>query len=264
MIKIISVAFILFSYAHIVMAELNCKLVSTSTTEIKLGIPQNFKLVFWPKQEFHLAAFQDQNKVETLLIESFYINKIDDTKISENNEQAAVINLEVVPLKPFDTKIFPIYTDSQNNCLMKLENVEFQQEKIEPQIIILEQKTDPLPGESQRLFWAVLVLILVILISVLIFFGQKIIKQNKAKHRLAIRIEYFKHLFEKAENRKDYEKIYAVRDEWLSLLDCEHQQKDLDAFFAAVNLYQYQKEWSEIEFKRCTEAFCKIKEVWNG
>lgn len=264
MIKIISIVFLLLNCPSTAWSELNCKLVSADKNELKLGAPISIKFVFWPKEEFHLAAFQEQNKNESDLLGAFYINQITSTKVSEYNEQAVVIDLEIVPLKAFDVNIMPMYSDSSNSCMVQLENIKFGKQKEKPEITIIDQKSEPLSGKSRKLLWSFLSVVIIFVLALLILIGKRVISKNKMKHRIALRKDYFKHLFASAEHREDYEKIYAIREEWIDLINSDNHKKDIEVFFAAVNLYQYQKEWKEKELNRCRDAFSKIRGVWNG
>jgi len=256
---IVPIFFLYFSSLH---AELNCQLEVPSKEVLALGMPVELQIVFWPKEEFSIDSFRQSNRDGAELVSSFYINQTYSVKPSVNNEQAVVISLEVVPIKAFDTKILPMYSDGINSCLLKLENVTFSTEKIKPQIVILAQPSDPLPGKTKNILYSFISILVLFLIVALAYLGRRFFIKKRASQRLQLRKDFFRHLFKNAKSREEFEKLYVLRDEWLKLLPAENS--DIYGFFTILNKIQYQKSWSEQELEQCEEAFGKIREVWNA
>ena len=256
---IFSICFFLLNNAQ---AGLSCKLTNKAHGKIAIGTPVELELVFWPKSEFDLNAFQTKNVHGEMLIDSFFINKLSPTQISKYNEQAVVIKIEVVPLKAFDTKVLPMYVDEANNCMMEVESVSFISEKIDPKIVIISQPFDALPGTSYQWIVWVMSVFTVFLLVVLGIVIKKIILRRREKLKIELRREYFSHLFLNAESRLDFEKIYVMREEWEYLL--ESVDNGVRDFYLTLNKYQFQQEWSDEELEECILAFSKIREIWHA
>ncbi len=247
--------FVIFITA--VRAEVNCQ-IHFVEPKVMLGVPVDAQLIVWPKESVDqekLASFLAQSNS---LVDTFYINSRGKIKISENNSDALVVDLELVLIKLFDPKILPLFSDGSNSCTIEWRNLELINKKVKPQLTIINQHANPLPEERNpwRFLFYFLAIVLTILIAYLLF---KWWKKREREKKIALRKEYFSTLFANALEREDYERIYKMRDEWIPLLQGELSSTAINEFFRVINDLQYKKEWSPEELAECQQSFKKLK-----
>jgi hypothetical protein len=259
MMKLFAIVTLLWTVSFSLLAEeggLNCRLRTIAEAKsYLLGEPLDMELVLWPKQALQLGALLKQLSPGSLLVDSFYINKIAEVKKSENNVDAVVLKLEVVPLKPFDIAIMPFYTDGTNSCTLEIKGFSFVSEKIKPQISILEQPSDPLPTPS-RLWLQIVIGLLVVLILLGIAWGvYKFWQRKREREKITLRKEYFKTLIENAKSRREIERFYLLRDEWEKLI-CS--KNGVEEFYSKITPILYKKEWSDGELDSVSHSLEKL------
>lgn len=105
--------------------------------------------------------------------------------------------------------------------------------------------------------------LVMMIILPLVVVGSKLIKlsierRNELKKR-QVRADELIALWSKTKERDEFEEIFALKDEYLKLIDMN--EREFKKFMQAINKYQYQRDWSEVEFKVLVELKNKTGEL---
>lgn len=106
----------------------------------------------------------------------------------------------------------------------------------------------------------VVVALVCFVLMLLLFWKRKNIKSLIQKFKsdpVAIATKKYKGIFLQATSRQDYEKIYALRNEWLQLIAV--QAPAYKEFFSKMEQHQYKKSWNDEELSEIQNCFDVIR-----
>lgn len=208
-------------------------------------------LKLWPVEN---ADFDELKKLQDkVLFNTFYLTEIQSLKTSENNA-------DVVEMKAwFIVKANDKLADQPLNYKGRTIFIPAPKVKIEK-----ASESDDYYVMNQSTSYAVASkIIFIIAFIVLLLFA--IIKRENIKTWLkkfkndpkSIAERKFKELFQKASSREEFERIYALRKEWLELI--EEKAPAYQEFFKVMNQHQYKKSWGSEELSDVQSCFDIIR-----
>lgn len=98
------------------------------------------------------------------------------------------------------------------------------------------------------------------ILMLLLFWKRKIIKsliQKFKSNPVAAATKKYKEMFLQAATRQDYERIYALRNDWLQLIVV--QAPAYKEFFSKMEQHQYKKSWNNEELSEVQNCFDVIR-----
>jgi hypothetical protein len=203
-------------------------------------------LKIWPIENADLDEFK---KIEgTSLYSALEIEQVNSVANSENNADVVEIKATAIITNfPDITQSFINYKNTKIKILSPEYKIISIQEKKED-FYILDQSSI---GNKKNI---ALILSIVAIAIALFFIIKKVMRPKDPKFEIR---KSFQNIFNNANERKDFENIYASRSDWViyALAETQHH-KD---FFRSMELHQYKKEWSSEELTEIKNSFEHIK-----
>jgi hypothetical protein len=237
-----TILFCLFSVvsAQEIKSELR---ILPEALEYREGDLVEIDLKIWPIEN---ADFEEFRKIEGVtLFNALDITQVSSVENSPNNADVVIIKAIAVVLKePDASSAFIQYKN--NNIAVAPQHFKLIPLKVKSEeFYILDQSI------SRRYLVPAMLAFLVVIITVGIMYRRKYLaqKNNKKDPR-----EEYKKLFLSAEDRTQFEEVYARRKEWVPLLTAEtiaHRE-----FFKVMEMHQYKQDWDadeKIEVKNSFE-----------
>ena len=188
-------------------------------------------LKIWPIENADLEEFK---KIEgSSLFNGLEITQLNTVEISENNADVVIVKATAVVVAPTSVSGVIQYKDQALNISAPLYNFLPLKTKQED-FFILDQSVI----SATSFLW---IFFLVIGMLIVIFVLKK--KFWKTKDTSLEFKKHYQDLFSSADERKDFEKIYALRKEWIPFLAAEtnaHRE-----FLKLMEAHQYRKEWTK-------------------
>lgn len=220
--------------------------LTPSQAEYQEGEIVEVEINIWPIENAELSELQKLEGIS--LFGVFRLAKINSIGISENN--ADVVQVKASAIVLYAKNIIPStiqYKDILIN--LPIPNVKIKEIKNKTEnFIILEQAVDV---NYKKVIVATLG---ILFIAIGIYLYKK---RKKPENPKVIAQKYYSQLFSNAENRKDFEEIYAMKKEWIPLLEAEtnaHRE-----FFKLMELHQYKKDWTVDEANEIKNIFGIIR-----
>lgn len=216
------------SYAIEINTEL--KIVPESK-EYHEGDIVEIDLKIWPVENAELEEFK---KIEgTSLFNALEITQVNSIENSENNVDVVIVKATAVVVKAPES--LPATIQYKNNAIalaapsFKFVPLTSKQEDF----YVLDQKV-----LSSNLIWPMLIGLISVGAGVYLYQKKYRIKKDD---KLQVK-RFYQELFSNAAERKDFEKLYASRKEWIPLLSAE-TNAHLE-FYKLMEQHQYKKEWA--------------------
>jgi hypothetical protein len=246
--KTLCFLFVIVFSTNLFSEELHSQVYLTQESSfVKEGDIVEGVLKIWPIDSADLNEFK--TLVGKNLLGHLYVTEIESVAPSENN--ADVIEVKALFIVN-DEKEDVLTQVPYKNQLIPIDPISFKIER-------LEKKTKDYYILDQSLFKShLLVILIVIFVGVItIFLGikrraiLKFIKERKLDP-IQVKRNSFNELFAKATTREDFEHLYLVRKEWLSLVEIVPAYQD---FFNVMNQHQYKKNWSNEDLIEVQSSF---------
>lgn len=240
--------FSFFLISVTVRAEIKAELGLSSSSQVyKEGDLVEGTLKIWPVENADLEQFK---KLEnTGLGSSLLIAEVESAGVSPNNADVVELKLLFI-VRPQKEASSSINYNGQS-VVVNLPQVQVQEIKKEKDFIVLDQ------GAFNSPFIFILISAGVLALILLAVWQRKRIVGLFSKDPKAMMIKKFDRLFQEAQLRSDFEKVYALKKEWLPLLKIKglaHEE-----FFKIMEEHQYKKEWGEKEISEVRKSFDFIR-----
>jgi hypothetical protein len=237
------------AYSQEIQAELN--LISPPPI-LKEGDIVEGILKVWPLENADLNEFK---KIENMtLANALFTTEVESVEVSTNNADAIEAKLLFIVKRAAEN------TQQQLSYKGRIVRIQVPALKIAPP----DKDPEDYYVLDQGLIYSNLVkivtgLLLIILIIVL-YFKRKAIQNLIQKFKYDPVASSKKKIDEKFTNaiqREDYEEIYAIRREWLSLLS--EQAPSYNDFFKLMEQHQYKKSWNIEDLNEVKNSFEAIR-----
>lgn len=213
-------------------AEINAELkLVPESKEYHEGDVVEIDLKIWPIENADLEEFK---KIEgTSLFNALEITQVNSIENSENNADVVIVKATAVVVKAPES--LPANIQYRNNAIaitspsFKFIPLASKQEDF----YVLDQKI-----LSSNSIWFILIGLIGVAGGTYLYQKKYRIKKDD---KLQIKRAY-QELFSNAAERKDFEKLYACRKEWIPLLSAE-TNAHLE-FYKLMEQHQYKKEWA--------------------
>lgn len=251
--KISLLLFLVFFSLKVLGAEIQAELQLTSTPAVlQEGDLVEAVLKIWPIENVDLNEFKQLESM--ILANALIITEVESIGPSFNNADVV------------EAKLLLIVKRSQENISSTLNYKGQLISVVVPPLKIKAADKDPEDYYvmdqgliASDLFKGVVALVCFILMF-LLFWKRKNIKsliQKFKSNPVAIAAKKYKEMFLQATTRQDYEKIYALRVEWLQLIVV--QAPAYKEFFSKMEQHQYKKSWNNEELSEVQNCFDVIR-----
>ena len=251
--KLLSLIVFLISFSASSFGEdIRAELSLTSSQIFKEGDLVEGVLKVWPIENADLTAF---SQLENMVFEnSLSVTALESVSVSINNTDVVEAKVLMIVKKLEGNSTKPLNYKGQL-ISVQVPKIEIQNSdsKIK-EYFIMDQ--DLISSYLAKTIAGVLLLI----VAFVALWKRKNIKvffQKFKKNPLATMTKKYSDLFTNASSRSDYEFVYSMRKEWLSLVKV--QAPAYGEFFKIMELHQYKKSWSEEELreiKNCFDVIC--------
>lgn len=259
--KLLIIIFIFFCFnALATRGKIN--LSKGAFTELKVGEIFNGIIRIWPADSEHYNLLL---KLEGQFVaQSFFISKMKEIKLSENNKEVIEAHGLFVLVSPIDqTKTYKLNLGKEN---IEVTIEGFSSEKQAPQVkgfIILDQNLKILKEWGP--LWAILLLVAALICFFTFkYFKKRRIQKEKLKKAEQVRQNWLSQMRE-ASDLEHYEIIYLGRNEWQKCLSFNDER--FNEFKNKLNQVQFKKEKEPQDHeyvKSSYESFIEDIEQQNG
>ncbi len=236
--------------------EIKAQLIlETTSSELIEGDLIKGKMTIWPIENANLEEFKKLHMQDFMT--SLKLVEIESLKTSENNVDVVELDgIFVVKGTQFSRQMNLTYMGTP----FVLTSPDYKIKKLASKKEDFEILVQPIYEKSTKWFFIIIFLVLVI---VLFVYRKKIQSQMKYfKNRESNRKKkYYQELFVKAQVREDFEHIYLVKEEWLSLLS--ERTPSHENFLKTINMHQYKKNWERGELEEVKISFDYIRSSFS-
>jgi hypothetical protein len=237
------------AFSQEIQAELS--LISPPPT-LKEGDIVEGTLKIWPLENADLGEFK---KLENMTFaNALYTTEVESIEASANN--ADVVEAKLL----FIVKRASENTQQQLSYKGRIVNIQTPSLKIAPpdkdpeDYYVLDQ------GLIYSNLGKTITTILLVLLSLTVFFKRKDLQRFVQKFKndpIAKRKKKISDKFNMAIKREEYEEIYAIRREWLNLIN--EPSAAYEDFFKTMEQHQYKKKWSDEDLSEVKNSFEVIR-----
>lgn len=208
-------------------------------------------LKVWPVENADLNEFK---KIEsTTLAGALYITEVENVGVSINNADVVEAKLLLI-VKRFAEKAPQEFIYQGKSISIQVPPLNIApSEKSSGEYYVMDQGTF-----YSNLGKIIAGLALIALLLFMILKRKKLLSYMRRfkSDPIALARKRFNEQFMRANIREDYEKIYALRREWLSLITESHA---INNFFEVMLKHQYRKSWTDEDSEEVRKAFDYIR-----
>lgn len=233
-------------YADEIQAEFffDDKIMTLKEGDIVVGTLRAWPIENAKKEEFE--KYLGKN-----LFDGFYLSDIISSAPSANNADVYELKGHFIIVGKVNPEKM-VFTYENSSAHVRYREVLFKplENKVED-FYILDQSID------RNILLGIIAFAFLLLSSFLIYRYKEKIKNLFKKKTPVDPIETYRKLFQDAKERKDFERVYAEKELWLSLLETKapaHYE-----FLKVINQHQYKKEWSKVDLAEVQESFDIIR-----
>ncbi len=245
---------LLFILSFNSFAQQKAAIKITDPAPYVMGDLYHAEFIFWPKGD--VTVDQVRGLAGNILPGGkWFVGKVNRARESENNEQALVADMILVPVAAQDNTDAGVIKFGEEFYALTINAAKVEEVKpVSEKFLALDQKIK-LPGQIP---WSQLTGVLIIIaLAALGYMYWK--RRKKAKRELEAKesIDWSERI-KNAGGRKDMERLYASREKWAGVV--VPKEREVIEFFELMYRHQYKKEWSpEIE-DQVVQALSKVKE----
>lgn len=198
----------------------------------------------WPKDYSYFKKLKDLENNKFL--NYFFIVKVYEAKVSENNDDVFNIFFKAVVLKPFLKEPFYIWTTENKNIPIDIRKIS---------TLKIKNKYDFYLYENLEMNSDKNILLMISFFSI-IFLVYLYLRNKIKKPFINKENSHWLSKIEKASTRSDFELLYKNRKEWSDQSKIATFERD--EFFNILNKYQYRSSWTEeikLEVQNCFSKF---------
>lgn len=244
--------FFIFSLNASAEQKANIKILETPP--FVMGDIYHGELTFWPKGE--VSVDQVRGLAGHILPGGkWFVGKVDRARESENNEQALVADLILVPVAAGENNAGGVIKFGENHFALTITSSSVREVKpVSEKFLALDQRIS-LPKDFN---WGIVgsATALLLLVGLGIFLWRRRKTSNKSSPSQNP-IDWNEKI-KKAKTRSDMEALYAGRTKWAGVII--PKDKEVIDFFELMYRHQYKKEWSPEVKEQMSAALAKVKE----
>ncbi len=219
-----------------------------------VGAPKVVSLTVWPQSAFDFESFKRQTETAGLF-DLFYVQDLMNRGPSNNNIDALILEMTLIPTKTFDPFISYFYSDDKNSIKFEFKGISKSQGTAN------EVKALSFLSHSLPFYWSfqtkVVLLVVFLVVSILItFFIKKRKAKQKLKRKKEAQIKELIALLSEAKKREVFEKIYLRKDEYVSHF--KSSREDIETLCGKIEKIQYKQTWTEEEIEELMQLQRKL------
>lgn len=229
-------------------------------TNVEMSITDSKKLIegdvfesvirIWPIETSDYSPFKSMQGRS--LFGAFYVVSINDISPSENNVEVLEIKLTAIVKTSKKENVETIIVNGETlPIIWKGPNIQALKNKSK-EYYILDQ------GTILGIHWTYIAAIAMLVLGLLYFFRKKLVtflKKNKKIEEYSPL--FFNNVFSSATTREDFERVYALKDKWVPLLQV--QSPAYKEYFTILNQHQYKRHWTNDDLSEVKAAFEPIR-----
>jgi hypothetical protein len=192
-----------------------------------------------------------------MFLDYFYIAEINNIKFSENNSDVVVINVKAVLTKSYGEKSVFFWMYGDKGIPFRIENLLPEKNELTKEFIVLDQND----GVFNRPIEIIYILLSCGLLVVILYVGRKLYLKRMSLKAQAQLMSHWNDEFKNVQSRKDMERVYQTRSEWLRIVGGE--TSPIKDYFHLLNQIQYKKEWTDIDEHKALESFEEIRGIFE-
>ena len=248
--RIITFFALLFNLAFQVALATNVEMSVNDSEHLVEGDVFESIIRIWPYESSDYSAFKALQGRS--LFGAFYVVSVNEINPSENNADLLEIKLTAIVKTTKKENVETLVVNGETLPVMwKGPSVNALKNKTKDYYILNQ-------GTILGLHWTVILAICGAVAIVLFIFRKKLMDLFKRKKMIEeFSPQFFQNVFMSVSTREDFERVYALKDKWLPLLQVQspaHRE-----FFTILNQHQYKRHWSNDDLSEVKTAFEPIR-----
>lgn len=221
----------------------------------------HFRLMIWPLSYTINSGIVNSIKKDYYL-SFFKVVKIVETKKSENNSDVLVIRGSAILYKVFEKRDFYLWSYKDINIPVEIKVGELKENKSDTKkMIFFETPGDEFDNDNWRLYLAIFISVLILVVFLLRYIKRKKMKLKKEEELESERSAWAEK-FTNASTREDYENIYKTRHLWIKQVGGRETPLMAD-FYETINKHQFKERIDDDDLDEISVSFNQIREIWN-
>lgn len=212
--------------------------------ELTVGETSTIEVVLTPMEKRLLSKEALEGKQWLGL---FYVAKVNSIKVSENNYDAIVLSLDVIPVKEFRPSELYIWQLGDRNIPIKMPNFKINNVQLNSKEFAIYSMPNVGFEDFDWKAWIILTLTLICLAALFLIFRRK-------GRRVKDKREDYNKLMATTSTHEDLEILYRKRREILADLREGADSKKFEHFFQSYAFDQFAPNWKERDISELVKA----------
>ena len=250
MMRIISFFALLLSLSFQVALATNVEMSVSDSKELVEGDVFESIIRIWPYESSDYSSFKTLQGRS--LFGAFYVASVNEINPSENNADVLEIKLTTIAKSAKKENVETLVVNGETlPVVWKGPSVSALKNKSKDYYILNQ-------GTILGFHWSVVLAICIVIAIVFFIFRKKLMVLFKRKKMIEeFSPQFFQNVFMSVSTREDFERVYALKDKWLPLLQV--QSPAHKEFFTILNQHQYKRHWSNDDLSEVKTAFEPIR-----